>query len=94
MASKKELKYEIMEQYGVISERGKGWRREINSISWNDAEPKFDIRDWSPDHEKMGKGITLTEEELFNLIDIVKEKILSSKLPEDIPLFNDDIWNN
>lgn len=94
MASKKELKYEIIEQYGVISERGKGWRREINSISWNDAEPKFDIRDWAPDHEKMGKGITLTEEELLNLIDIVKENILSSKIPNDSSFFDDDIWED
>lgn len=90
MATKKELKYEIVEQYGVISERGKGWRREINSISWNDAEPKFDIRDWSPNHEKMGKGITLTEEELLNLVDIAKEILLVSADEGIEDLFEND----
>ncbi len=58
-----EFKYEIVEEIGVLSENSKGWRKELNRISWNGAEPKYDIRDWAPDHEKMGKGITLTEEE-------------------------------
>ena len=89
MTGKKDLKYEIIEQYGVISEKSKGWKREINKISWNDAEPKFDIRDWSPDHEKMGKGITLTEEELLNLIDLVKEKVFSPKDAIDERLYDD-----
>ena len=75
---KTELEYEIIKQFGVISEKSSGWRREINSISWNNAEPKFDIRDWSPDHTKMGKGIALTEEELMNLVDIVNT-IMSDK---------------
>ena len=77
MASKKELQFEIIKTYGVISEKTKGWKREINSVSWAGAEPKFDIRDWSPDHEKMGKGIALTEEEFLNLIDIAQEVIFS-----------------
>ena len=62
-----DIKYEITEEIAVISENAKGWRKELNLVSWNDAEPKYDIRDWSPDHEKMGKGITLTKEEAKQL---------------------------
>ena len=58
-----DFKYEIVEEIGVLSESAKGWTKELNKVSWNGAEPKYDIRDWSPDHEKMGKGITLTDEE-------------------------------
>ncbi|MCQ2461307.1 MAG: PC4/YdbC family ssDNA-binding protein [Clostridia bacterium] len=62
-----EFKYEIVEEVGVFSENNKGWTREVNLISWNGGNPKYDIRDWAPDHEKMGKGITLTKEELDDL---------------------------
>jgi len=66
-----EIKYEIIENIGVISESSKGWNKELNLVSWNDREPKYDIRDWSPDHEKMGKGITLTKEELKELKELL-----------------------
>ncbi len=59
-----EFSYEIMEEVVVLSENQKGWRKELNLISWNGRPAKFDIRDWAPDHEKMGKGITLTNEEV------------------------------
>lgn len=59
-----EFKYDIVKELGVLSENAKGWRKELNLISWNGAAPKYDIRDWAPEHEKMGKGVTLTEEEL------------------------------
>ena len=49
------IEYEIMEEIGVISESKSGWKKELNIVSWNGKEPKFDIRDWSPDHSKMGK---------------------------------------
>lgn len=62
-----EIKYEITEELGVISETAKGWTRELNMISWNDREPKFDIRDWSPDHSKMSKGLTFTLDEIDSL---------------------------
>lgn len=62
-----DFKYEIVEEIGVLSENAKGWRKELNKISWNGADPKYDIRDWAPDHEKMGKGVTLTEEEAEKL---------------------------
>ncbi|WP_026509168.1 YdbC family protein [Butyrivibrio sp. LC3010] len=67
-----DIKYEIVEEIGVLSEGSNGWRKELNKISWNDRAPKYDIRDWAPGHEKMGKGVTLTEDELkalYGLID-------------------------
>ena len=66
-----EIKYEIKETLGALSESLKTWKKELNLISWNDKEPKYDIRDWSPEHEKMGKGITLSAEELKKLRDIL-----------------------
>ena len=63
--------YEIVEQLGVISEGSGGWTKELNLISWNGKEPKYDIRDWAPDHEKMGKGVTLSKEELVVLKDVL-----------------------
>lgn len=62
-----DFKYDIVEEIGVLSENAKGWRKELNLISWNGAAPKYDIREWAPDHEKMGKGVTLTKEELETL---------------------------
>ncbi|EAE5981103.1 hypothetical protein PV598_000345 [Listeria monocytogenes] len=57
------IEYEIIEEIGVLSENARGWRKELNKVSWNGRLPKYDIRDWSEDHEKMGKGITLTDDE-------------------------------
>lgn len=61
---KQEIKYEIIEKIAVLSESSKGWTKELNLIKWNDRDPKYDIREWSPDGSKMGKGITLSEEEV------------------------------
>jgi hypothetical protein len=66
-----EIKCEIKENIGVLSESAKGWAKELNLVSWNDKEAKFDIREWDPAHEKMGKGITLSKEELIKLRDIL-----------------------
>ncbi len=68
-----EFKYEITESIGVLSEGNNGWQRELNMVSWNEREPKFDIRDWSPDHAKMGKGISLTADELAILKDVLAD---------------------
>ncbi len=59
--------YEIIETIAVLSEGAKGWQKELNVISWNGREPKYDLRDWAPEHEKMGKGVTLSAEELQSL---------------------------
>lgn len=67
------IKYEIIKTIGILSESPKGWTKELNLVSWNGRDPKYDIRDWSPDKEKMGKGITLTEEELNQLRKILQK---------------------
>jgi len=64
MAQAREFSYEIVEHIATIKTTEKGWTRELNRISYNGAAPKFDLRDWAPEHEKMGKGITLTEEDV------------------------------
>ena len=66
-----DIKYDIVEEIGVLSENSKGWTKEINLISWNEGEPKYDIRDWSPEHEKMGKGTTMTKDEVLRLKEII-----------------------
>jgi hypothetical protein len=66
-----EIKYEIVKKIGVLSKAGSGWTKELNLISWNDREPKYDLRDWSGDGEKMGKGVTLSREELSALKELL-----------------------
>ena len=69
-----DIKFEIKKELGVLSENSRGWRKELNLVSWNDAAPKYDIREWSPDHEKMGKGVTLTGDEFEKLKEIMAEE--------------------
>jgi hypothetical protein len=71
-----ELKYEIIEKIGVVSEGAKGWQKELNLISWNGREPKYDLRDWDANHEKMGKGVTLSKEEAVQLKNLLNEMYL------------------
>ncbi|MEN1761981.1 YdbC family protein [Anoxynatronum sibiricum] len=68
-----EIKYEITEHLGLIGEGSKGWTKELNLVSWNDRSPKYDLRDWAPEHAKMGKGITLTQEELKSLRELLNQ---------------------
>ena len=64
---------EIIESIAVLSENEKGYTKEINLVSWNGADPKYDIRNWHPGRERCGKGITLSEEEAHALMDALKE---------------------
>lgn len=66
-----DIKFEIQEKIGVISEGAKGWKKELNLISWNGREAKYDLRDWDQDHAKMGKGITLSKDELIQLKELL-----------------------
>ncbi|MDR1031195.1 MAG: hypothetical protein LBL76_10040 [Treponema sp.] len=66
-----DITYDILKHYGVLEEGKGGWRKEVNLVSWNGRNPKFDIRDWAPDHQKMGKGITLTQEEARKLVHLL-----------------------
>jgi len=68
-----EIKYEIIKKIGVLSTAASGWAKELNLISWNDREPKYDLRDWSPDREKMGKGVTLSREDLLALKELLNQ---------------------
>ena len=67
-----DIKFKITKTLGVLSEGSKGWQKEINLISWNDRKPKVDIRDWAPEHEKRGKGVTLNKEELKKLKELLE----------------------
>ena len=71
----KPLEYEIIKQLGVLSEKNSGWTKELNLISWGGGAPKFDVRKWSPDHEKMGKGVTLDVEEAAILCDLLRPEL-------------------
>jgi hypothetical protein len=65
------IKFEIKENIGILSESVKGRSKELNLVSWNDREPKYDLREWDSTHEKMGKGITLTVDELEELKELL-----------------------
>lgn len=73
-----DFKFEIVKSFGVLSTNKSNWTKELNLVSWDDREPKLDIRDWSPNHEKMGKGVSLNNEEARNLF-----KVLENALPEN-----------
>jgi hypothetical protein len=66
-----DIRYEIVQKIAILSTSTSGWSKELNLISWNDREPKFDIRDWSGDGIKMGKGVTLTVDELIALREVL-----------------------
>lgn len=68
-----DIRYEIKEKVGLIAESAKGWKKELNLITWNGNEAKYYLREWSPGHEKMGKGITLTIDELKRLRKLLNE---------------------
>lgn len=68
-----DIKFEIKETLGVLSVSSKGWAKDLNLVSWNDKDPKYDLREWEPAHEKMGKGVKLTVDELKKLRDILNE---------------------
>lgn len=68
-----DIKFAIVKKIGVLSKSGKGWSKELNLIRWNDREPKYDIRDWSPDGQTMSKGVTLSKEELVALKELLNK---------------------
>ena len=68
-----EFTYEVVETICVLSEQNNGWKKELNLVSWNNREPVYDIRTWSPDHSKMGKGVTLTLDEMNALKETLKD---------------------
>ncbi|MEE0510609.1 MAG: YdbC family protein [Peptococcaceae bacterium] len=71
-----DIKYEITEHIAVLSTSSRGWNKELNLVSWNDRPAKYDLREWAPDHSRMGKGVTLSAEEVSTLKDILNELAL------------------
>ena len=76
----REIEYKLVEKLGVLDTHKSGWAREVNIVAWNGKPPKFDIRDWDPEHERMSRGITLHEREAIKLA-----KILVQRLQMDEP---------
>ena len=75
-----DFKFEVTKFIGSLNGETRGWHKELNMISWNDAEPKYDIRTWTgTDHERMGKGISLTREELAALRDLINIELSEEK---------------
>ena len=74
------VKFNIVKHVGVISSEKSGWKKELNLVSWYDKAPKYDIRDWAPGYEKMGKGITLNEAEAAQLAELL---VLALAKPEN-----------
>ena len=77
------LQYEIVQHLATLREGSKGWSKELNLVSGNDRDPKFDLREWAPDHTKMGKGITLTYDEMQKLCDAFLELSENEALPQE-----------
>ena len=73
MAFNDQFKFEIVKNIAVLSTERSGWTKEINLVSFNDAPPKYDIRSWDPDHEKMGEGISLSREEMQTMLDALAD---------------------
>ena len=69
-----DFSFKITRHIGVLSTSGKGWTTELNMVSWSEREPKYDIRSWDPQHEKMSKGITLTKDELSQLGKLINQE--------------------
>lgn len=68
-----DFRYEIVKNVGVLSVSERGWRKELNLVSFNNLDPKYDIREWSPDRAKMGKGIRLDRSELLKLHELIDD---------------------
>ena len=69
----REITFDIVKNIGVLTENKTGWRREINIVSWNGAKPKLDIRDWGPEHQKVGRGLSLNAEEVAILKELIAD---------------------
>ncbi|MBQ9015121.1 MAG: hypothetical protein IJ109_03280 [Firmicutes bacterium] len=71
----REVTFEIVEEIGVISTSGTGWQKELNIVAWNGNQGKYDIREWSPHHDRMSRGITLNEQEMRSIVDLLKRRV-------------------
>ena len=83
------LKYEILEKFGTLSTSKSGWELQLNFVQWGENKPKFDLRTWSPDNQKMGKGLTLSHEELVTLHGLL-DQVLAPELKTASPEMADN----
>lgn len=77
-----EIIFEIVEQIGVIAKYPTGWQKELNRVSWNGGEPKYDIRDWNEEHDHMSRGITLSEIDMKKVREMLDERDCKDKSKE------------
>lgn len=70
----REVTFEIVEEIGVIAAHSTGWKKELNLVSWNGGPAKYDIRDWDPDHSRMSRGVTLKEQEMRQIVDLLRRR--------------------
>lgn len=81
----REVHFEILEHIGVLSTHSTGWSKELNIVSWNGGQPKYDIRDWDLDHEHMSRGVTLHEKEMRQMFDLMKKRRLGNRFKKEEP---------
>ena len=81
----REVRFEILERIGIISTHPTGWNKELNIVSWNGGQPKYDIRDWDLDHEHMSRGVTLHEKEMRQIFDLMKRRRMGNRFRREEP---------
>lgn len=69
-----DVTFETVEQLGIISIQGNGWTKELNIVKWNGGAAKYDLRSWSPEHDKMSRGCTFHKAEMEALAKILKDR--------------------
>lgn len=70
----REVTFEIVEEIGVIATHSTGWKKELNLVSWNGGQAKYDIRDWDPGHSRMSRGVTLKEQEMRQIVELLRRR--------------------
>ena len=73
---KREIVYEIVEKIGTIRGFPNGWTKELNMVSWNGGEAKYDIREWDEEHVHMSRGITLRPDEMQNILSLLEGRTI------------------
>ena len=70
----RDVTFEIIEEIGIISTIDTGWAKELNLVRWNGGVVKYDIREWDPHHTRMSRGITLKEEEMRRILELMRKR--------------------
>ncbi|WP_100487439.1 YdbC family protein [Sporolactobacillus pectinivorans] len=84
--TKSEVRFNLIQHFGVIAKESGGWTKELNLVSWNDRDAKYDIRSWAPDRKKMRRGITLSGVECETL-----RSLLNTRFPQSLPSLQPDV---